>query len=151
MSTSNKNGLPDQSNNQFKNEAEVISLWSPNRAASASVLLTPIFGAWIHAKNWKALGNEAKAKKSMNWIYGMVTAISLGVILAPDKAVGIIFWSLVGWYFILGKQQAKYIQENLSAGYREKNWGKPVGFAVLAIIAFAVVAAVVGPVLGTAH
>lgn len=35
---------------------EKITLWNPNAAVNWSVLFTPIFGAWIQAKNWKALG-----------------------------------------------------------------------------------------------
>ena len=48
--------------NSHNNE---IKLWSPQRANTAAFLFTPIFGSWIHAKNWKELGQEGQEKKSL--------------------------------------------------------------------------------------
>ena len=45
-----------------------VPLWNPTVAANWSLLFSPILGAWLHAKNWAALGNEVKEKQSMYWV-----------------------------------------------------------------------------------
>ena len=40
-------------------------LWNPNAATLWSLLFSPVFGAWIHAKNWEELGNEEESRNSM--------------------------------------------------------------------------------------
>jgi hypothetical protein len=46
------------------------ALWNPQAAGFWSVVFTWAFGAFLLAKNWKALGNEARAKRCMFWFYG---------------------------------------------------------------------------------
>ena len=36
-------------------------LWNPNAAANWSLLFSPAFGAFVHMKNWQALGEPEKA------------------------------------------------------------------------------------------
>ena len=43
-------------------------LWNPRAAADWSILFTPVFGAWLQARNWKNLNEPDKAAKSMNWV-----------------------------------------------------------------------------------
>jgi hypothetical protein len=43
------------------------ALWNPNAAASWSVLFSPAFGAFLHMKNWQALGEPAKASAAKIW------------------------------------------------------------------------------------
>ena len=33
-------------------------LWNPGAAASWSLLLSPVFGAILHMKNWQAMGEQ---------------------------------------------------------------------------------------------
>jgi hypothetical protein len=37
------------------------ALWNPNAAANWSLLFSPMFGAWLHMKNWAALGEPERA------------------------------------------------------------------------------------------
>lgn len=131
-------------NNENQGNTATVSLWNPNAAASLSVPFSPIFGAWLHAKNWSALGNEGKAKQSMYWVYGGIAVVMLSIM-----------WPVIGigyflcWYFISARQQAKYVEEKLNNAYMKKSWAKPIGIAVaslfVVIFIMGMLAAIVGP------
>jgi hypothetical protein len=117
-------------------ETKQPELWNPNAAANWSFLFTVIFGAFLHAKNWKALGNEDNAKKSMYWMYGGIGSIVLYLFL-PESAFDyvLIFGPLLGWYFTMAKAQAKYLNDS-NIDYKPKSWGKPVGIGMVALVLF---------------
>jgi len=122
--------------NENQSGTSQVALWNPNAAANWSLLFSPVFGAWLHAKNWAALGDDAKAKQSMYWVYGGIAALLIAIFL-PDKigrAVGIGF--LFGWYFSFAKQQVKYVKETLGGAYEKKGWAKPLGIAAGCFTAF---------------
>jgi len=128
--------------NENQAETATVSLWNPNTAANWSLLFSPVFGAWLHAKNWVALGDSGKAKQSMYWVYGGIAILLLAIML-PDnigRAMGIGY--LFGWYFSSAKQQVKYVKENLNNAYLKKGWTKPIGIAVAVFAAFIIVAGV---------
>lgn len=116
-----------------------VSLWNPNAAANLSLLLSPVFGAWVHDKNWSTLGNERKAKQSMYWVYGGIFVYLLGMFLGY-QSIGIVY--LLGWYFSSAKSQIKYVREELSDVYEKKGWMKPVGIGAVCITLFVIIASV---------
>jgi len=69
-------GLPSQE--EFPSASRPIrniSLFKPEDASLWNFIFTPAFGAWIHARNWSALGEEKRAQESMHWFFG---TLSLG-------------------------------------------------------------------------
>ncbi|MGB0769032.1 MAG: hypothetical protein ACPGYV_15145, partial [Phycisphaeraceae bacterium] len=46
-----------------------LRLYSPNAAANWSLLFTPIFGAYLHAKNWRAIGDADRADTNIKWMW----------------------------------------------------------------------------------
>ena len=46
-----------------------FALWNPNAAANWSLLFTPAFGAYLHAQNWRAMGEQDRASASMRWLF----------------------------------------------------------------------------------
>jgi len=111
--------------NQEASIAAEPKLWNPNAAANWSLLFTPILGAWLHAKNWEALSQWDKARKSMMWVY-VGFAFFVGVIFLPDSVgtlPGFIF--IIAWYFTIGKKQATYLRVN-SIKYQKRPWKKPL-------------------------
>jgi hypothetical protein len=122
-------------------------LWNPNAAALWSLLLTPAFGAYLHAANWRTLGDpgHAKANKLCVWLTFVFMAIIAGTLFLPEsevidkgmRAAGV--GLLVGWYLSLGRSQAQYIKEVLGNRYVKKGWGLPLLIAVGAIGAYAAV------------
>src|SRR5436190_17925418 len=71
-------GFPTVQNNPYGPPAapvaDVISLgepprlWNPNAAASWCLLFSPVFGAYLHMRNWQALGDERHAQVNRNWM-----------------------------------------------------------------------------------
>lgn len=102
-----------------------IELWNPNAAANWSLLLSPAFGAFIHMKNWKALGETEKANSSKIWfIFSIILSL-----------FGIGFFVLIAWYFSIGKKQIVYVQEKFGENYLRKSWSTPllIGFGISVI------------------
>jgi len=132
-------------------------LWNPNAAANWSLLFTPVFGAYVHSKNWQALGEQQHAKASMNWVYMglalLVFYVLLGVFVPNEKAadgiarlLGFIF--LLSWYFTSAKAQAKYVKTAFGNSYARKPWGKTLLLGVAGIFGYMAFALIVGFLLG---
>lgn len=120
-------------------------LWNPSAAARWSLLFTPIFGAWLHAKNWSALGEKEKAAQSKNWAIGCLLAtIGIGVFAGflPDSRLidaasrGANIGLLVAWYFANARPQIEHISRKFGTTYARRGWGKPIAYAVAAMLAF---------------
>ena len=129
-------------NNKNQPDAVAISIWNPNAAANWSLLFSPVFGAWLHAKNWSVLGYEEKAKQSMYWVYGGIAVLILAILM-PEKigrAMGIGY--LFGWYFSSAKHQVKHVKEKLNNTYQKKGWTMPICIAIAVLAAFVIVAGV---------
>ena len=135
------------------------ALWNPNAAASWSLLFSPAFGAILQMKNWQRLGEPAKATTSKAWAIvslAVLVLVLIASILLPDSkaldgvtrivALGMLF----GWYFSIGRQQASYVQARFGKSYPRRGWTKPLLLALLAFVAFMVVAVVIALVVAPA-
>jgi hypothetical protein len=121
------------------------ALWNPNAAASWSLLFTPIFGAYLHMRNWQALGQPEKAASSKNWIIGSLVCVLLLVIVPlflPDSkgvdALGRVFGFalLITWYYAMGKSQQAFVLGKFGKTYPRRGWSRPLLAAVGGVIAF---------------
>jgi hypothetical protein len=125
------------------------SLWNPNPACSWSLILSAALGAFLHHRNWLSLGMPAKAKNSLLWFYGVVAFFILFA-LVPDHLMPFPaftrrsqFIILILWYFISGREQARYVRQHFPNGYVKKKWGKPLFIGFGAMIAYLIYSAVV--------
>lgn len=132
-------------------------LWNPAAAANWSLLFTPVFGAALHMKNWRALGDEEKAGQARMWmiatlviLLGMLTA---GMVLPESeeldrmgRSVGI--GLLFAWYFTAARAQQKLVKERFGKNYERRGWLKPIGLAVLALGGLFVVMMIVALIAG---
>ncbi len=114
----------------------VPELWNPNVAGFLSIIFTPVFGAWIHAQNWKALGQGVRAKESFLWFFA-----SIGVVVAPllftINSPGVIsLILLVAWWWRSGERQRKLVTSQYP-NYKRKSWSTPL--SVAGIILFGVI------------
>jgi hypothetical protein len=133
-----------------------IALWNPNAAANWSILFSPAFGAYLHMLNWRALGDEQKAKAARTWFW-----LSIGVLLASlvialffdndaiMRAVGL--GLLLSWYFSAAKSQVKYIKDQCGKNYIHRGWSKPLLIAIGCLVGYFVLAVVVGVIAGVAR
>jgi hypothetical protein len=123
-------------------------LWNPNAAAMWSLLFSPVFGAWLHMKNWQALGEPEKASASKTWLImsaALLLLVVIGGMFLPEtkaidsasRAAGI--GLLVAWYTVSGREQIRYVTGRYGKTYPRKGWGAALGYGVLGLFAFFVV------------
>jgi hypothetical protein len=134
-------------------------LWNPNAAANWSLLFSPAFGAYLHMKNWQALGEPGKATSAKVWfVLSLVVlgGLSCALVIGPPSTqqAGSIriagFVLLVAWYFGSARGQASYVKTRFGNTYPRRGWSKPLGVAVLAFFAYIVVVSVLAAVLKSA-
>ncbi|WP_432721793.1 hypothetical protein R0381_002112 [Jeongeupia wiesaeckerbachi] len=114
-----------------------------------SLIFSPIFGAWLHAKNWRTLGDEEKAEQSMLWAYGGIGILILLMFLPSSSGGPIGLGYLLAWNFFSARQQAMQIKERLGDNYKKKHWGKPVGIAIATLLALFLAADAASEYIGT--
>jgi hypothetical protein len=129
------------------------SLWNANAAAGWSLLFSPAFGAFVHMKNWQALGEPTKASAAKTW--GISSLVALGVVsvasaLLPDsKAIDglsriAMLALLLSWYYTSGRPQAALIKARFGDRYPRRGWAKPLLLALAALAVFIAVMVAVG-------
>lgn len=118
------------------------ALWNPSAAANWSLLFTPVFGAALHMKNWRALGDEEKAGQAKMWMIASLVILAgmmiAGMVLPESRefdratrSVGI--GLLAAWYVTAARVQQKLVKERFGKDYERRGWLKPIGLAVLAL------------------
>ncbi len=133
------------------------ALWNANAAASWSLLFSPAFGAFVHMKNWQALGEPAKASTAKTW--GIATllvlvVVSVASVLLPDSKVLdglsriVMFALLLSWYYTSGRPQASLIKARFGTHYPRRGWIKPLLLAVGALICFVAAMVLIGLAIG---
>ena len=130
----------DKSDSQSK--ADTPELWNPNAAGLWSLLFSPIFGGWLHSKNWKNLGQPDKAKVAWYWVYGSAAFLSVTLFLPfviSNLAYAVL---LVAWWMRSGHEQYTYVKEHCPV-YRRKRWGTPLSVAGLATFGVVLLSAAV--------
>lgn len=116
-------------------------LWNPNAAASWSLLLSPVFGAWLHRKNWQMLGDHERARTGGRWVVAAVVMLLVSIVLsaASDKYVGGVrllnFAFLIAWYYAAAKPQARLVLGRYGKNYPRRGWAIPVLAALGVIVA----------------
>ncbi|MBN2266851.1 MAG: zinc-ribbon domain-containing protein [Candidatus Babeliaceae bacterium] len=136
---------------------EQNAIWNPNAASNWSLIFTPAFGSYLHALNWRTLGEQDRASSAMVWFYFslvmLVVYIFMGMFIADEKAAngaarGLAFLYLIIWYFSAGRSQAKYVKAKFGKDHPRRGWGKPLLIGVAAIIGYFILAVAVGATLG---
>jgi hypothetical protein len=128
------------------------AIWNPNSAANWSLLFSPAFGAYLHMKNWEALGEPGKASVAKVWV--LVTLLALaGITLAAaflpnprsldgvSRTIGL--GLLLSWYFSSGRSQTEYVKSRYGKDYPRRSWGKPLLLGCLAFAGFIIFTVVV--------
>ena len=112
-----------------------LKLWNPRAIGLWSIVFSPIFGAVIHAINWKKLN-----KPNMMWINVIwVILIIIMILVLPDDTNSIpslLIW--IFWYGLTARKQKEYIEEN-NIDYEPKPLFKLIailgGFLIITIVA----------------
>jgi hypothetical protein len=117
----------------------VVALWNPNAAAAWSLLFTPVFGAWLHALNWRALGDTEREKASLAWavggaailvVYLLIDATSYNSHIGDqiERSIEVVF--IVAWYLASARAQANLVRDAYAGAYEKKSWRTPLLWAL---------------------
>ncbi len=96
-------------------------LWNPAAAAWWSLLLSPAFGAWLHAANWRTLGNRECARTNILyfWLVIAVIVASLSLMFVKEPTIvklidraekPLAACLFFGWYVGLGREQVQHVR-----------------------------------------
>ena len=149
MSTVNPYESPKSESADVVSRVDGPAIWNPNAAANWSLLFSPAFGAYLHARNAERLGRHDEAISNQRWFYGSLVFVAASILSvffpamsdAPFRLVGLVI--LATWYFTLAKKQAAFVKQTFGTGYQKRSWVQPllIGFACLVgvfVMAFAI-------------
>lgn len=134
----------------YRARYQALTLWNPTVAILWSWLFSPVFGSYIHMRNWLALDEPEQAAYAKIWLYlsiGVQLAL-LGSVFVADRlsAAHLSFFSLIYfalWYFSFAKQQRRYLDRNALSDYTKKSWAKILTLSVIADILYMCFAAMI--------
>jgi hypothetical protein len=124
------------------------ALWNPKAAAYWSLLFSPAFGAFVHARNADAMGRVDEAKANRRWFHVLIaylgfTFATIFIPTFPEGLLDLAFIGLLfGWYLSLGKKQVMYVKATWQEGYERKPWKEPLLVASGCLIGTIIVSAV---------
>lgn len=118
-------------------------LWNPNALANWSLLLSPLFGAYLVAENYKAMEKSKDAKKAMEWFYSGIAIFLSVLLLSPFHLFGFAMFAYVvylfSWYFMSARKQNSVVVQQYGETYERQPWGKVIVIAIAANIVWQVI------------
>ena len=115
---------------------EGIALWNPLAAVNWSWLFTPIFGTYLHMRNWQALGQPREASTAKNWFIASII-VALATMLFWGPLPGLVLMTI--WYYVSGRHQIKYVRENFGSDYPRCSFVRPCFMALFILLTACVV------------
>lgn len=114
-------------------------LWNPTGAGAWSLLFTPAFGSSLLMKNWKAMGNEPRAKRSLMWLCGFLGFIFFAFVTPDTRAFTTLFRFGGSVLFVIWatkevKQQSQYVKDTYGNEYVRRPWGKPLAIGAACMV-----------------
>ena len=149
----------------------VPALWNPQVAERWSLLLSWAFGSFLLARNWEALGNQARATRCMLWFYAVFPWAAVCALLFyltpidlndPHIDGGVIFLRclvhflvplipMFVWGFVEVNPQATFIKDNFGGRYFRKPWLAPLATGAALVYGLPiVVGGLIGGIIGMA-
>lgn len=136
----------EQSHSAPPKEAATPPLWNPTGLANWSLLLTPLFGSYLVAENYKAMGKPTEAKEAMGWFYRGIAVLLLALLLSSTSFFGIALLSyliyLVSWNFKSARKQSHVILSEYGKDYERQPWGKVLAIGIAAMVVWQVIVGV---------
>ena len=136
----------------FADAGPAPALWNPNAAASWSLLFTPVFGTWLHWRNWLAMGEADRARTARYWFIAAVVVVLATValsVLLPTISDGVLrainIGCLIAWFYGGAKPQVLHVRARFGATYPRRGWIVPIlaAIGVLAAVILLIAAVVV--------
>lgn len=142
LSTNRPPPLPSSS--KHGSSGGQLALWNPSTARWLSIIFGWGFSAFLVAKNWSALGQDDRSRRSMFWFYGCLGFLAFCVFTPnTDMFIKIVRYVGLGctgaWICFEGIPHLKYVREHVGENYARNSWGPPIGIWVLCVAGVVVV------------
>ncbi len=131
-----------------------VMLWNPLAAAAWSLIFSPILGAYLHMRNWQALGDDVQADKSKKWLgFAVVFVFFINFIfpfMGEDttkmyETANQLTHLLTGvWFFVAAYPQVKYVKQHFPQGYNKKPWVRVLVIALVIALTLTAILAAMG-------
>ena len=113
-----------------------IRLWNPRRLWVFGFFFGSFAGAFLHAQNWKALGNYEEAKRSYLWMWAYFAVVTIGVM----SDISEVAFNVYGFVFFLFwvstlSRQGNYIRKK-QIQFTKQSWIKAIGIWCLLVLSF---------------
>jgi len=139
----------------MREHGEAPPLWNPNATANWSLVFTPVFGAWLQMRNWRALGETRRSDSAKIWLKLSATflALEMFVLFLPTNTPALVMklfdvvW-LLAWYFASGRPHVKWVRERFGSDYPRRPWLPPLLWAFGTYAAFYVLELLVDAAIG---
>lgn len=110
------------------------ALYNPAVCVLLAILFTPMYGAFLQGLNWRALGDDEKAARSMRWVEYTFYAFALFTFCEPFLSslpfsrfylavMLLVFWA--GWALALGLDQVRFVKR-LCGNYERLFFGRSI-------------------------
>lgn len=124
-------------------------LYNPTAALALSLIFTPMFGAFLHGLNWRELGDDEAAARSMGWVRGTFFSFVLYLVVDPFlqstvfgryllMAMLVGFW--LSWAFSLGFKQIRLVRDFVKDRFEPQRLGKAIMLGAFGWVAFSAAA-----------
>ncbi len=130
------------------NNKSARTLYNPFWCVVLTIIFTPMFGGFLQGLNWRELGEDELAARSMTWVRWSFYAFALYTLSEPfirDTLIGrylmiamfVGFW--ISWTFSLGWRQVTYVKRNVSV-YTKTLLGRAIMIGAFGWVAYTAVA-----------
>ena len=114
-----------------------ISIWNPKAVANWSLLMSPVFGAWLQMLNWRRLGEKGSEQVAAFWLFlSLVFYVALPFVAGANtqpgeqsslnSGLGASLLYTIAWYFLHGNSQVQYTSKLLGTDYPKRSWWLPL-------------------------
>lgn len=126
----------------------VPALYSPLACVILTLLFTPMFGGFLQGLNWRELGDDERAARSMGWVKWSFVTFATYTVAEPfidETLIGrylmialfVGFWA--SWTLTMGWDQVRYVKEFVPV-YTRKFLGRSVMIGAFGWVAYSAIA-----------
>jgi len=107
------------------------AILSPTVAALWSLLLSPVFGAFIVWRNWANMKRPRRATLAASWFWVSLTLVAIPLITTTKIPLWMFAVFFAAWFVFSALPQIRYVRTNFKKPYPKRNWFLPLaaGFA----------------------
>lgn len=123
-------------------------LYNPTVCVILTLLFTPMFGGFLQGLNWKALGENELAARSMGWVrvsfftflgYTLLEPVIRDIPICRYLMIALFVGFWISWSLSLGIRQILYVRRN-RIDYEGKFFGRAIMMGAFGWVAYVALA-----------